>query len=180
MKRIASLFLIVTLFYNVLGFYIMFAEQKEQVWVTAMEKTNSSNFEIIEIKITPYAYVVDSGIEDANEDFVINNKTYHVFKKRIQNNVLKLYCLKSSHNEALNKDLKKIVDSQLFDDSSNKENPGKKLMKSFMQDYIAGNAIIFITTSIKLVSPVTLHSYPPQQNILSGYFTANYPPPDMV
>ena len=158
----------------------MFAEQQEQVWVTAMEKTDNSNFEIIEIKITPYAYVVDSGIEDANEDFVINNKTYHVFKKRIQNNVLQLYCLKSAHNEALNKDLKKIVDSQLFDDNSNKENPSKKLMKSFIQDYIQGNTIVFISTSIKLVSPVTLNSYPPQKNLLSGYFTTNDPPPDMV
>ena len=158
----------------------MFAEQQEQVWVTAMEKTDNSNFEIIEVKITPYAYVVDSGIEDANEDFVIHNKTYHVFKKRIQNNVLQLYCLKSAHNEALNKDLKKIVDSQLFDDNSNKENPSKKLMKSFIQDYIQGNTIVFISTSIKLVSPVTLNSYPPQKNLLSGYFTTNDPPPDMV
>jgi hypothetical protein len=180
MKRIASLFLIVTLFYNVLGFYIMFAEQQEQVWVNAMEKTDNSNFEIIEVKINPYAYVVDSGIEDANEDFVINNKTYHVFKKRIQNNVLKLYCLKNSHNEALSKDLKKIVDSQLFDADSNKENSNKKLMKSFIQDYIPGNTINFISTSVKLVSTVTFNSSFPQQNILSGYFTTNYPPPDMV
>ncbi len=158
----------------------MFAEQQEQVWVTAMEKTDNSNFEIIEVKINPYAYVVDSGIEDANEDFVINNKTYHVFKKRIQNNVLKLYCLKSSHNEALNKDLKKIVDSQLFDDNSNKENPGKKLMKSFIQDYIPGTTINLIPVSVKLVSTVTLNLYTPQRNLLSGYFTTNYPPPDMV
>ena len=107
MKKIASLFLIVTLFYNVLGFYITFAEQKEQMWVNAMEKNENQNFEIIEVKITPYAYVVDSGIEEANEDVVIKNKTYHVFKKRIQNNVLKLYCLKNSRNQVLSKDLKK-------------------------------------------------------------------------
>lgn len=158
----------------------MFAEQQEQVWVNAMEKKDNSNFEIIEIKINPYAYVVDSGIEDVNEDFVINNRTYHVFRKRIQNNVLQLYCLKNSHNAALSKDLKNIVDSQLFDADSNKENPGKKLMKSFMQDYIPGSPIIFISSSVKLVSAVTLNLYSPQQNILSGYFTANYPPPDMV
>ena len=180
MKKIASLFLIVTLFYNVLGFYIMFAEQKEQVWVNAMEKTNDSNFEIIELKITPYAYVVDSGIEDVNEDFVINNKTYHVFKKRIQNNVLQLYCLKSAHNEALNKDLKKIVDSQLFDTNSNKENPSKKLMKSFIQDYISNDSNNLVITPTNLVSPVTLNSYNPKEDLLSGYFTTNAPPPDMV
>ena len=180
MKRIATLFLIVTLFYNVLGFYITFAAQKEQVWVTAMEKSDNSNFEIIEIKINPYAYVVDSGIEEVNEDFVINNKTYHVFKKRIQNNILKLYCLKSSHNEALNKDLKKIVDSQLFDDNSNKENPGKKIMKSFIQDYIQSNTVLLISYAVKLVAAVTINSYSPQKNLLSGYFTTNDPPPDMV
>lgn len=180
MKRIASLFLIVTLFYNVLGFYIIVAEQKEQVWVNAMEKTDNSDFEIIDVKITPYAYVVDSGFEDANEDFVINNKTYHVFKKRIINNVLKLYCLKNSNNQVLSKDLKKIVDNQLFDTGSNKENPNKKLMKSFIQDYIS-NDITYLVITAKFVFPVTLYaSYDPKRDLLSGYFTTNYPPPDMV
>ncbi|CAD0001019.1 MULTISPECIES: hypothetical protein [Flavobacterium] len=180
MKRIASLFLIVTLFYNVLGFYIMFAEQQQQVWVNAMEKTDNANFEIIEIKINPYAYVVDSGFEEVNEDLVIENKTYHVFKKRILNNVLKLYCLKNSHREVLSNDLKKIVDSQIFDTDSNKENPSKKLIKSFIQDYIPNDTINLVSTTTKLVFPVTLNSYSPKEDLLSGYFTTNYPPPNMV
>ena len=179
MKRIASLFLIVTLFYNVLGFYMMFAEQQEQVWVNAMEETDNSNFEVIEVQITPYAYVVDSGIEDANEDFVVKNKTYHFFKKRIQNNVLKLYCLKNSHTEVLSKDLKEIVDSQLFDTNSNKENPSKKLMKSFIKDYIP-NDLFNLGITPKLFFPVTLYSNDLKTDLLSGYFTTNYPPPDMA
>nr|WP_294923734.1 hypothetical protein [uncultured Flavobacterium sp.] len=180
MKRIASLFLIITLFYNVLGFYIMLAEQKQQVWVNAMEKTDESNFEVIEIKINPYAYVVDSGFEETNADLVIENKTYHVFKKRIVNNVLKLYCLKNSHNEILSKDLKKIVESQLFDANSNKEDPNKKLMKSFIKDYIPSDTISLITINDLIISAFTLYPYDPKRKILSGYFTANYPPPDMV
>ena len=180
MKKIASLFLIVTLFYNVLGFYITFAEQQEQVWVNAMEKTDDSNFEVIEIKITPYAYVVDSGFEDTNEDFVIENKVYHVFKKRIVNNVLKLYCLKNSHKKLLSKDLKTIVDSQLFDTNSNKENPSKKLMKSFVQDYIPNDSNNLVISTAKLISPVILNSCNREEDLLSGYFTTNYPPPDMV
>lgn len=180
MKRIASLFLIVTLFYNVLGFYIMFAEQQQQVWVNAMENTDNSNFEIIEIKIDPYAYIVDSGFEAANEDFIIENKTYHVFKKRIINNVLKLYCLKNSHRPVLSNDLKKIVDSQIFDTDSNKENPSKKLMKSFIQDYIPNDKINLVITDTKLFYTVILNSYNPKGKLLSGYFTTNYPPPDMV
>ena len=156
----------------------MFAEQKEQIWVNAMEKTDDSNFEVIQLTINPYAYVVDSGIEEVNEDFVIENKSYHVFKKRIQNNVLKLYCLKNSHTEVLNKDLKKIVDSQLFDTSSNKENPNKKLMKSFIKDFIPNDTIHLLITP-KLVYHVSLYSNNLKSDLLSGYFTTNYPPPDM-
>ncbi|MGO4771709.1 hypothetical protein ACEN2I_08590 [Flavobacterium sp. W22_SRS_FK3] len=180
MKRIASLFLIITLFYNVLGFYIMFAEQQQQIWVNSMEKTDDSNFEVIEVIINPYAYIVDSGFEYANEDFVVENKTYHVFKKRIVNNVLKLYCLKNSHNQFYSKDLKKIVDSQLFDTNSDKENPCKKLMKSFIQDYIPNDTINLMITTVKLILPATLNSYNPKENLLPGYFTTNYTPPDMV
>jgi len=158
----------------------MFAEQREQIWVNAMAETNDSNFEVIEVQINPYAYVVDSGFEEANEDFVIENKIYHIFKKRIQNNVLKLYCLKNSHKEVLSEDLKKIVDSQIFDIDSNKENPSKKLMKSFIQDYIPNDTMTLVITTTKLVLPVTLNSYNPKENLLSGYFSTNYPPPDMV
>ena len=68
MKKIASLFLVVTLFYNVLGLYTIFAEQQQQMWVNSMEKTDDSNFEVIEVAINPYAYIVDSGFEYANED----------------------------------------------------------------------------------------------------------------
>ena len=181
MKKIASLFLIVTLFYNVLGFYIMLAEQKEQVWVSAMEKTEDLNFEVIEIQIDPYAYVVDSGFEEVNEDFTIENKTYHVFKKRIVNNVLKLYCLKNHNTKVFNKDLVKIIDSQIFDGSSNKENPNKKLVKSFITDYIPFNDTIDLAVSASVTFfPAKLCPYTPKRDLLSGYFTTICPPPDMV
>ncbi|WPO78258.1 hypothetical protein [Flavobacterium sp. KACC 22761] len=181
MKKIASLFLIVTLFYNVLGFYMMFAEQREQVWVTAMEKTEDSDFEVIEIQIDPYAYVVDSGFEEVNEDFTIDSKTYHVFKKRIVNNVLKLYCLKNFHFKVFSKDLKKMVDNQIFDTSSSKENPSKKVIKSFITDYIPNNDTIDMAVcTSRMFFPAKLCPYTPKSELLSGYFTTICPPPDMV
>ncbi|HEY6144559.1 MAG TPA: hypothetical protein VIV55_14200 [Flavobacterium sp.] len=179
MKKIMSLFLILTLFYNVLGFYMMFAEQKEQIWVTAMEKTEESKFEVIEMNINPYAYVVDSGFEYVNDDIVINNKTYHVFKKRIQNNVLKLYCLKNSHFDLISKDLKKIVDNQLFDNNSNKENPTKKLLKSFIKDYIPNNAVAF-DFNHRTISWARNTILMPKNSPVSGFVTTNYLPPDFV
>ena len=66
----------------------------------AMEKIDDSKFEVIKVNINPYAYIVDSGFENVNEDMVVNNKTYHVFKNRIRNNVLELYCLKNNHQSS--------------------------------------------------------------------------------
>lgn len=179
MKKIASLFLFVTLFYNVLGFYTMFAEHQEQIWVNSIEKSNTTNFEVIEVNINPYANIVDSGIEEANEDIIIDNQNYHVFKKRIVNNVLKLYCLPKSHKEVISKDLKKIVDSQLFDTSSSKEDPCKKLMKSFIKDYLPNPPLIIVNNN-KLLATVNTFSLGIEKDLLPGHFTTNDPPPDMV
>lgn len=179
MKKIASLFLIVTLFYNALGFYIMFADQKEQTWVTAMEKKDVSKYEVIKVDINPYAYIVDSGYEYVNEEIIVNNKSYHVFKKRIQNNVLKLYCLKNSHYDLISKDLKNIVDNQLFDNSSGKENPTKKLLKSFLKDYISNEATC-IDFNRKTVFLARNTIFTPKKALLLGHIAINSPPPDFI
>ena len=158
---------------------MMFADQKEQIWVTAMEKNEDSKFEVIEMEINPYAYVVDSGFEYVNDDIVINNKTYHVFKKRIQNNILKLYCLKNSHYDVISKNLKNIVDEQLFDNTSNKENPTKKLLKSFIKDYIPNDTVCF-DFNLKTICSVGNTTFMPKNSPLSGFHNANYPPPDCI
>ena len=157
----------------------MINEQQEQSWVNTIENSVDSKFEIFEIKINPYAYVVDSGFEEVNEDVVINNIVYHVFKNRIQNNVLKLYCIKNTHKETLNKGFKKLVDSDLFDINANKENPTKKMSKCFIKDYINNQTINIILNS-RIVYSASLLIYLANSKLLSGYFTTNYPPPDMV
>ena len=179
LKKIAILFLILTFFYNVLGLYIVFADQKEQTWVTAMEKEDESKFHIIELGINPYAYIVDSGFEEVNEDIIINNTVYHVFKNRIQNNVLKLYCLKNTHQDAVNKDLRKLIDNQLVGCNSDKENPSKKLSKSFVKDYISNDV-----TSYELNPQINFYtisfSFFLKNDILDGFFTTHYPPPNVA
>lgn len=178
MKRIASLFLTLTLVYNVLGCYMMISDKQEYSWIASMEKIDNSNFELIKININPYAYIVDSGFEYENKDVVVNNKIYHVFKNRIVNNVLHLYCLKNKHQNIISKKIKNAIDNQLFDTSS-KENPSKKLLKSFTKDYIANQEISFNCNN-------TVHTYfvghfiMYQQELLLGYFTINYSPPELV
>ena len=179
MKKLASLFLICTLFYNVFGFYTMFADQKEQTWVAAMENTQNSDFEILKIKINPYAYIVDSGFEYVNEDVVVKNTTFHVFKNRIQNNVLELYCLKKVQQSGISAKIKSWVDYQLFGHSSTKESPIKKKLKSFIKDYFQNDALCY-NLDCNGKALVANHTILPKIALLSGHFSINHPPPDFV
>lgn len=179
LKKIAILFLLLTFFYNVLGLYMLFADQKEQTWVTAMEKLDESKFQIIKLDINPYAYIVDSGFEEVNEDVTINNTVYHVFKNRIQNNVLKLYCLKNNHQAVVDKNLRSLVDNQLVGTNSNKENPTKKFSKSFVKDYISNNPATYILNS-KIIFNVMSFPFVIKNDLLDGFFMTHYPPPNVA
>jgi hypothetical protein len=180
MKKIASLILLVTLFYNVLGYHMMFADQEKQTWVFTIEKTENSKFEVFQFNINPYGYIVDSGFEFVNEDLVIKNNEYHVFKKRIQDNVLKLYCIRNAKKTSISNDLRNIINNQLFDNTStSKEKPNKKLLKFFIKDYIKNDNVVFEFKSI-LIIPYMVSCYDPKKSPLSGYFSSNFPPPDLV
>lgn len=179
MKRIASLFLLVTLFYNALGYYLMFAQHDEQAWVSAIEKTPESEFQVIELNATLYSFIEDTDFEYVNENVVIENKSYHIFKKRIQNNILSLYYLRNSYGDVIGKDLKDIVDNQLFDSTPSKNAPIKKLLKTFIQDYIPNPAVCFhFTTNSDFVSEKYTSS--PNLKLNSGYLSLQYTPPKFV
>lgn len=179
MKKIASLFLVLTFSYNILGFYMMFAEQQQQLWVNAMEKMHDDNFEIIAVTINPYAYIVDSGFEYVSTNIIVKNKRYHVFKKRIVNNVLKLYCLKNDHNQIINNHFKKILDNHLFDDASNDANSSKKIIKSIIKDFISSHQTDFVVVNNDFFYD-SLRCFTSEKNILPGYSSTTYPPPDRV
>lgn len=179
MKRIASLFLIATLFYNVLGFYLMFVSQKEQTWVSRMEKTPAPQFQVIQMSASLYTFVEDTDFEYVNENVIIKNKSYHVFKKRIQDNVLSLYYLPNEYGDVIGKDLKDLVDNQLFNGNSSKETPTKKFNKSFIKDYVVHNDFEFHFFSKPVfvtIQPSTLR----EESLHSGHFTSYSPPPDLV
>jgi hypothetical protein len=179
MKRIASLFLLATLFYNVLGYYTMFAYQKEQTWVSSMEKIPSSEFQVLRLNASVYSFIEDTDFEYVNENVIINNKSYHIFKKRIQNNILSLYYLRNSYGDVIGKDLNEIVDNQLFNSTPSKESPVKKLLKSSLPDYIPNSAIcidFLAKTDLNSIEPI----FTPNQALDSGYISLSYSPPDFV
>ena len=179
MKRIASLFLVVTLFYNVMGYYLMFAYQEEQAWVSSMEKRHDSEFQVIKLNATLYSFIEDTDFEYVNEDVVINNKSYHIFKKRIQNNILSLYYLRNSHQDVISQDLKDIVANQLFNGSSSKESPVKKLLKSFLKDYVPNTTVCFAFSPEKETEVVAINENP-IASLRSGHLGLSYTPPDFV
>ena len=157
----------------------MFAYQKEQTWVSSMEKIPSSEFQEIRLNASVYSFIEDTDFEYVNENVIIKNKSYHIFKKRIQNNVLSLYYLRNSYGDVIGKDLNEIVDNQLFDSTPSKESPAKKLLKSSLPDYIPNNPIcidFLAKANFNSIEPIIT----PNKELNSGYISLSYSPPDFV
>jgi hypothetical protein len=157
----------------------MFAYQEEQAWVASVEKTQNVEYSVIQLNATLYSFIDDTDFEYVNEDVVINNKNYHIFKKRIQNNILSLYYLRNSHQDAVGKDLNEIVDNQLFNTSSSKESPVKKLLKSFLKDYIPSDAVCVAFSPEKVSEAVALIRTP-NKALHAAYLTLFSPPPEIA
>jgi len=179
MKRIASLFLIATLFYNVLGYYLLFHQQEEQNWVETMKEKTTSEYKVLQLNASIYTFTEDTDFEYVNENVEINNKFYHVFKKRIQNNILYLYYLPNSHQDQISSVLTKIVDQQLFDHSPSKESPTKKLFKTFLTDYVVTKPIIVQTPCFQFLNTCA-HPQTHNSKLLCGHYNVPFSPPDFV
>jgi hypothetical protein len=179
MKRIATLFLIVTLFYNMIGYYLMFAYQEQQAWVARMEKTSHTNFRVMRLNASLYSFADDTEFEEVNEDVIINNKSYHIFKKQVKDNVLSLYYLPNTNENTVSKDLNDIVDNQLFNSGSSKDSPVKKLLKSFIKDYI-DNPEVSIPMQTKAVASISLFTTNGVDFTNPGHLSLPYSPPDFI
>lgn len=179
MKRIATLFLIVTLFYNMIGYYLMFAYQEQQAWVARMEKTSRTDFRVIRLNASLYSFADDTEMEEVNEDVMIKNKSYHIFKKQIKDNVLSLYYLPNTNENTVSKDLNDLVDSQLFNSGSSKESPVKKLLKSFIKDYI-DNKPVLVPKPKQIIAAVEVVVTKEPACIHAGHRSLPYSPPDLV
>jgi hypothetical protein len=179
MKRLATLFLIVTLFYNMIGYYLMFAYKEQQTWVARMEKTAPADFRVLRLNASLYSFAEDTEFEDVNEDVIINNKSYHIFKKQVKNNVLSLYYLPNTNENTVSKDLHDIVDSQLFHNGSSKDSPVKKLLKSFIKDYI-DNPEVGIPMPTNAVASTDLFYANDAEFTNPGHLSLPYSPPDCI
>lgn len=162
-----------------IGYYLMFAYQEQQAWVARMEKTSHTDFRVMRLNASLYSFADDTEFEEVNEDVIINNKSYHIFKKQVKDNVLSLYYLPNSNENTVSKDLNDIVDSQLFNSGNSKESPVKKLLKSFIKDYI-DNHVIGIPTQTENLASTSLITTTVVNLTESEHLSLPYSPPDFI
>lgn len=183
MKRKAStlllLILTTTFLYNVVGFHLLFTLQKEHSWVIAMQNIPDSEFKVIKINATLYSFTEDTEMEYVNENISINNKIYHIFKRKIQDNIISLYYLPNKQQSATDINLKKLVDNNAFDNAPLSKKAMEKLFKSDIKNYVQhnSNTFVFLSKSKKFTLKFDFH---PQGILHSGYLSLPDSPPDLV
>jgi hypothetical protein len=180
MRKIASLLLVITLFtslfYNALEYYLVVAFQKERNWIETVQDKPESEFKVIKLNATLYSFIEDTELEKVNQNIIINDKVYHIFKKRIKDNILNLYYLGDENQNAIDISLKKLIDAQPDSDSNN--SPLEKLMKSLSKDYTFSSESIF-AFSYSFTTQKEI-SNQPNSLLLSGHTLRNYTPPKLV
>jgi hypothetical protein len=183
MKKIASILLfstlLVTLFYNALGYRMLFAFDQEQEWVTAMKKIPDPEFKIIRLNASLYSFIEDTELEYVNENITINNKSYHIFKKQIKDNIINLYYLPSINSSLSTQEIENIVNIQLFNGLNDNKGDSKKIIKTFTLDYF-----IQYPESIAISNATDFKSIPlisfSEEKLHAGFVPSFYSPPDFV
>jgi hypothetical protein len=180
MKKTASALLILiltsTFLYNVVGYYLLVSLEKEQAWVSAVQKSTNQNFKVIKLNASVYSFMDDTDFEFVNENVVINKNVYHVFKKRIKDNIISLYYLPNKQQSATQVSLKKLVDNDLYENAPLSKKPLEKLFKSLIKDYVPSQYYSkkhALETSMAYLSDDS-H---PKGRLHAGYKTLAYAPP---
>jgi hypothetical protein len=183
MKRKASLLLLLilttTFLYNVVGIHLLFSLQKEQEWVSVMQKIPDSEFKVIKLNATLYSFTEDSEMEYVNENITINNKVYHVFKRKIQDNIINLYYLPNKQQSITDVNLKKIVENDTSDNAPLSKKSVEKILKSFTNNYVQINLNTFGFLDVSN-SYILQSDFHPQGILNSGFLSRADSPPDLV
>ena len=175
-KKTASILLIITmvtsLFINAIDYYMVASYIKEQKWIASKKNTANSKFKVIKLNATLYSFIEDSELKSVDENFVIDDKVYHIFKKCIKDNIINLYYLSNENQTCIDISLKKNLDSQ----SSSNKLPLKDYFKALHKYYVMNvfdNSIFILKPAINK----TLISDNYNNKLLSGYSQQNFLPP---
>ena len=176
-KKTASILLIITLltslFINAIDYYMVASYIKEQKWIASKKNTANSQFKIIKLNATLYSFIEDSELKNVDENFVIDDKVYHVFKKCIKDNIINLYYLPNENQTCIAIDLKKNLDSQSSSNKSPLKDYFKALHKYYVLQYFDNSIFILKPTIQKLLISGNHNS-----KLLSGCSQQKFLPPE--
>jgi hypothetical protein len=180
LKRLVSILLLALLLYNAFGYYLLFAYEREQQRVVVLQDMPESAFQVLKFNVAVYTSVANTPFEYVNEDLTVENKTYHIVKKRIQNDTLNLCYLHNFRQDELRKNLNDIVESQTLNNTNTKETPVKQLLKSFLKENITNDIYVLVDCCPEIVPEFSQINVAPPQALLSVYLSVFSPPPEVV
>ena len=167
-----------TMFYNMVSAYMLYNFDKQQKWAAEVSETSQSKFHIIKLNASLYSFVEDSDFEQVNQDVIVGEKSFHVFKKRIKDNVLELYVLNNVNESAMNVKLAKLAKVSFADDSDLSTSPLKKLLKLISFDYIF-NKEFTIKNNVAQNLCASLY-FNTTHNVKNGHTSLPFSPPKFI
>ncbi|MEN9929701.1 MAG: hypothetical protein RLZZ231_1622 [Bacteroidota bacterium] len=179
MKKIATLFvtlLLTTMFlYNMAGIHLYSSEINENNWVETIEKTAHLDYKVLRLNATLYSFMEDSDFEYVNENITVDNKVYHIFKKRVQNNIISFYYLPNHHQSAIINKLKQSLDqSNGVDNKKNTNQNSYKLIKDFVPSMAFDLPSCNVVNRSEKAADTSL-----EMSIHTGYYELPYSPPKL-
>lgn len=179
MKKFASLLVTLlltsTFLYNAAGIYLFTSEINESNWVETIENTEHLDYKVLRLNATVYSFMEDSDFEYVNENITVDNKVYHIFKKRVQNNIISFYYLPNHHQSAIINKLKQSLDqSNGVDHKKNNNQNSFKLVKDFVPSVAFDLPSYQVVDYAQKAVDTTL-----EMSIHTGYYELPYSPPKL-
>ena len=179
MKKIVPVFLLALLLYNAFGYYALFAYSSEQARVMSLQNLPESAFQVIKFNVALYTSVENTDFEYVNQELTLENKTYNIVKKRIQNDTLYTYYLRNFKQDELRQNFNDIVETQTLNNKSDNNKPVNLLLKIFLKDYIPNDiSILVVQFPDKLSEALTINAAP-NTALMSPYLPLHSPPPEV-
>ncbi len=175
MKKAVSVFLVVLLLLNVMGYYGFFLGLKYKNSLQVTERLNADDYtesETITIKV-PLAipYFGDTEFERVDGEIEHNGEFYRLVKQKLEKDTLHIVCMKDIKSKHIQEALTEYV--KTFADQS-ADRSHTKTIQSFIKDYVSTSFNLESSSAgwkLKIAYPQGGHSFS------NPYFTILSPPP---
>ncbi len=174
MKRAFSLILICCIGFTIAGYYPVFKmlqyHVRQEIKHRIKAGLNESELQIITFKKQDHIDWVRPG-----KEFRLNENFYDVVRKEVNRDKIIFYCINDQQEKALFATLDHMVKNNLNDGQTEEGQTVQLLCKIFTEEYfIQETTIYFYTSGVELCYP--FHDY----TEMPGFYTTEFPPPDLI